>query len=84
MIGLPTALISPLLTFGCTAISRLLKSCFKKSVTALRPRYTSPCLTALLKCFNKQDMVVRAVYKMKDKARQCVAFGGLPFEGRNL
>ena len=33
---------------------------------------------------NKQDMVVRAVYKMKDKARQCVAVGGLPFEGRNL
>ena len=33
---------------------------------------------------NKQDMVVRAVYKMKDKARQCVAVGGLPFEGRNF
>ena len=33
---------------------------------------------------NKQDMVVRAVYKMKDKARQCVAVDGLPFEGRNL
>ena len=33
---------------------------------------------------NKQDMVVRAVFKMKDKARQCVAVGGGPFEGRKL
>ena len=53
MIGLPTALISPLLTFDWTAISRLLKSCFKKSLTAFNVTFTSPCPTALLKCFNK-------------------------------
>ena len=53
MIGLQTRLISPLLTSGCTAISRWLKSCFKKSLTALRLRFTSPCPTALLRCFNK-------------------------------
>ena len=29
---------------------------------------------------NKQDIVVRAVFKMKDKARQCVAVYGGPFE----
>ena len=33
---------------------------------------------------HKQAMVVRAVFKMKDKARACVAVGGGVFEGRKV
>ena len=33
---------------------------------------------------HKRAMVVRAVYKMKDKARACVAVGGGVFEGRKV
>ena len=89
MIGLPIALISPLLTFGCTAISRLLKSCFKKSLTAVRVTFTSPCPTALLKCFNKLKLwlmisTTTTWWLGQDKARHCVAVGGGPFEGRKL
>ena len=31
-----------------------------------------------------ESVKVRAVFKTKDKARQCVAVGGGPFEGRKL
>ena len=33
---------------------------------------------------HKQDMVIRAVRKMKEKAQACVAVGGGVFEGRKL
>ena len=32
----------------------------------------------------KQDMVIRAVRKMKERAQACVAVGGGVFEGRKL
>ena len=32
----------------------------------------------------KQDMVVRSVLKMKERARSCVAVGGGVFEGRKV
>ena len=32
----------------------------------------------------KQDMVIRAVSKMKERAQACVAVGGGVFEGRKL
>ena len=32
----------------------------------------------------KQDMVIRAVAKMKERAQACVAVGGGVFEGRKL
>ena len=32
----------------------------------------------------KQDMVIRAVKKMKERAQACVAVGGGVFEGRKL
>ena len=33
---------------------------------------------------HKQAMVVRAVFKMKEKARACIAVGGGVFEGRKV
>ena len=33
---------------------------------------------------HKQDMVVRSVFKMKERARSCVAVGGGVFEGRKV
>ena len=33
---------------------------------------------------NKQPMVVRAIYKMNDKAGACLAVGGGVFEGRRV
>ena len=33
---------------------------------------------------HKQDMVVRSVLKMKERARSCVAVGGGVFEGRKV
>ena len=33
---------------------------------------------------HKQAMVVRAVFKMKDNARACIAVGGGVFEGRKV
>ena len=33
---------------------------------------------------HKQAMVVKAVFKMKEKARACIAVGGGVFEGRKV
>ena len=33
---------------------------------------------------HKQDMVIRSVLKLKERARACVAVGGGAFEGRKV